>query len=65
MPTDKHIKAFEEIKVMLTSSPLYGNLIDETAEKYIYVDAASSTGVLGGVLLQKIGKALPTIFLNA
>jgi hypothetical protein len=42
---------------MMISSPLYGNLIDERADKYIYVDAASSTGVLGGVLLQKIGNS--------
>jgi len=52
-PTDKHRQAFEQIKLMLTQSPLYGNLIDETATKYLWVDAATSSGVLGAVLAQK------------
>ena len=56
-PTEIHRKAFNEVITMMISSPLYGNLIDERADKYIYVDAASSTGVLGGVLLQKIGNS--------
>ncbi len=39
---------------MLLKEPLYGNLINEIAEKFLFVDAASSTGVLGAVLMQKI-----------
>ncbi len=39
---------------MLIREPLFCNLIDEKAEKFLFVDAASSTGVLGSVLLQKI-----------
>ncbi len=53
-PTKKHKQAFEEIKLMLIREPLFCNLIDEKAEKFLFVDAASSTGVLGSVLLQKI-----------
>ena len=33
--------------------PLFSHLIDEKAEKILFVDAATSTGVLGGVLAQK------------
>jgi hypothetical protein len=52
-PTEKHKRAFEEIKLMLIREPLFCNLIDEKAEKFLFVDDASSTGVLGSVLLQK------------
>ncbi len=40
-------KAFDDIKEMLLKEPLYGNLINEKAEKFLFVDAASSTGVWG------------------
>ena len=53
-PTEKHRKVFEEIKQMLIREPLFCNLIDERAEKFLFVDAATSTGVLGSVLLQRI-----------
>jgi hypothetical protein len=53
-PTEKHRQVFEEIKFMLIREPLFCNLIKEKAEKFLFVDAASSTGVLGSVLLQKI-----------
>jgi hypothetical protein len=53
-PTPAQRKAFEDIKEMLLREPLYGNLINEKAEKFLFVDAASSTGVLGAVLMQKI-----------
>jgi hypothetical protein len=53
MANDDHRKAFEQIKVLLTQEPLFGNLIDETADKYLWVDAATSSGVLGAVLAQK------------
>jgi hypothetical protein len=39
---------------MLPSAPLFGNLIDEKAKKYLWVDAATRSGVLGAVLAQKI-----------
>ncbi|MFN9897345.1 MAG: hypothetical protein ACK55Z_00850, partial [bacterium] len=53
-PTPAQRKAFDDIKEMLLKEPLYGNLINEKAEKFLFVDAASSTGVLGAVLMQKI-----------
>ena len=52
--TEKHVKAFESIKELLTREPLFCNLIDETAEKYLWCDAATGSGVLAGVLAQKI-----------
>jgi len=39
----------------LIQKPLFSNLIDEKAEKFLWVDAATSSGVLGGVLAQKLG----------
>ena len=53
-PTPAQRTAFEQIKVMLISEPLFGNLINERAEKFMFVDAASSTGVLGCTLAQRI-----------
>ena len=53
-PTEKHKLAFEQIKKMLINEPLFGNLIDEKADKLLWVDAATSSGVLGAVLAQKI-----------
>jgi len=53
-PTPAQRKAFDDIKEMLLKERLYGNLINEKAEKFLFVDAASSTGVLGAVLMQKI-----------
>ena len=52
--TQKHVDAFESIKEMLTREPLFCNLIDETAEKYLWCDAATGSGVLAGVLAQRI-----------
>ena len=52
-PTDQQIRAFESIKTLLVEKPLFSHLIDEKAEKILFVDAATSTGVLGGVLAQK------------
>jgi hypothetical protein len=52
--TEEHRKAFKEIKDMLISQPLFSQFIDEKAEKYLWVDAATSSGVLGAVLAQKI-----------
>jgi hypothetical protein len=52
--TQKHVDAFEKIKDMLTREPLFCNLIDEKAEKYLWCDAATGSGVLAGVLAQKI-----------
>jgi len=52
-PTTAQRAAFEKVKKMLISEPLFTNLIDEKAEKYLWVDAATSSGVLGAVLAQK------------
>jgi hypothetical protein len=61
----KHCEAFEHIKTLLTKEPLFRNLIDEKAEKYLWVDVATSSGTLGAVLAQKTystpgEKSLPT-----
>jgi len=53
-PTEKQIAAFHTLKQILISEPLFCNLIDEKANKYLFVDAATSSGVLGAVLAQKI-----------
>jgi hypothetical protein len=51
-PTDEHKTAFQ--KDLLVSQPLFSQLIDETAKKYLWVDAATSSGSLGAVLAQKV-----------
>ena len=50
----KHIEAFNQIKDMLTREPIFCHLIDEKAEKYLFVDASTGSGVLGAVLAQKL-----------
>jgi len=54
--TEKHKEAFKQIKEMLTQEPIFCNLINEKAEKYLWVDAATSSGVVGAVLAQRITK---------
>jgi len=54
LPTEKHHQAFEKIKKLLIEKPLYSNLINEKADKFLWVDAATTSGVLGAVLAQKI-----------
>ncbi|MEI6382006.1 MAG: hypothetical protein WCO81_14200, partial [Cyanobacteriota bacterium ELA615] len=49
----KHVDAFNEIKQMLISAPLFNNLIDERAEKYLWVDASTTSNVIGCVLAQR------------
>jgi len=56
LPTEKHKQAFEKIKTLLLKEPLFCNLIREDAPKYLWVDAASSSGCLGAVLAQRIEK---------
>ena len=51
---NKHIEAFNQIKEMLTREPIFCHLIKEHAEKYLWVDAATGSGVLGAVLAQKL-----------
>jgi Reverse transcriptase (RNA-dependent DNA polymerase)/RNase H-like domain found in reverse transcriptase/Integrase zinc binding domain len=53
-PEKKHHEAFEIIKSMLLAEPLFCNLINEKSTKYLWVDAASSSGCLGAVLAQRI-----------
>ena len=65
LPYDTQKKAFESIKQMLLSEPLFCNLIEPNSTKYIFVDTSTSTGYLGAVLLQQIDgkqgeKLLPT-----
>ena len=62
----KHKDAFEQIKEMLITEPVFCHLIDEYAEKYLWVDAATGSGVLGAVLAQKVTpnsntKVVPTV----
>ena len=64
-PTECHRQAFDKIKGMLVSEPLFCNLIDEHATKYMFVDACTTTSTLGCTLLQRIDnctdeKVLPT-----
>jgi hypothetical protein len=40
-PESKHHKAFENIKRMLLSEPIFCNLVDEHATKYMFVDACT------------------------
>jgi hypothetical protein len=47
-PTEEHKRAFEHVKSLLTKQPLFNNLIDEKAEKFLWVDASTSGAVLGG-----------------
>jgi hypothetical protein len=66
--TEKHQNAFNKIKELLLTEPLFCNLINEKSVKYLWVDAASSSGCLGAVLAQRIQgteseKYLPT-FMN-
>jgi Reverse transcriptase (RNA-dependent DNA polymerase)/RNase H-like domain found in reverse transcriptase len=52
--TPAQLEAFEKIKSLLVSQPLFANLINEKAEKYLFCDAATKSGVMGAVLLQRI-----------
>ena len=53
IPNDEQREMFTKIKKAMASGPLFNNLVDETAEKYLWVDAATSSGVIGAVLAQK------------
>jgi hypothetical protein len=59
-PNEDHISAFKIIKEMLLREPLFCNLIRFDAEKYLWVDAASSSGCLGAVLAQAIDNRYST-----
>ena len=52
-PKEEHYRAFESLKKLLVSAPLYGNLIDPTAPKYLWVDASTCPGTIGAVLAQQ------------
>ena len=65
VPNESHRNAFNQIKLLLTQSPLFAHLIDEHAPKYLWVDAATGSGVLGAVLAQQVHgnkdeKVIPT-----
>jgi hypothetical protein len=64
-PEAVHYKTFEKLKQMLISEPIFCNLVDEHATKYMFVDACTTTSTLGCTLLQRIDtksddKILPT-----
>jgi hypothetical protein len=64
-PEPCHFKTFEKLKNMLISEPIFCNLVDEHATKYMFVDACTTTSTLGCTLLQRIDsksddKILPT-----
>ena len=52
-PTQEHRDIFEKLKIALVSQPLFNNLVDEAAPKYLWVDAATGSGVIGAVLAQQ------------
>ena len=52
----RHTDAFNQIKSLLTKEPIFCHLIDEKADKYLWVDAATGSGVLGAVLAQHVHK---------
>ncbi len=52
-PTEIQRQVFEKIKTAMITGPLFNNLIDEAAEKYLWVDASTSSNVVGAVLAQK------------
>ena len=65
IPNEEHHQAFENVKKMLISEPLFCHLIDPKATKYLFLDASTNTGCLSAVLLQRIDgekgeKILPT-----
>ena len=41
-PEEKHLVAFEKIKTLLTTTPLYTNLIDPLGKFYLFSDASTS-----------------------
>ena len=53
-PTEVHRHAFESIKKMLVSAPLFNNLIDEKADKIMWCDASTGSSVISCILAQKI-----------
>ena len=52
-PNEEHRHAFEELKKILISRPLFNNLIHPQSKKYLFVDASTSTCTLGAVLAQQ------------
>ncbi len=52
-PTEEQSQVFEKIKTAMITGPLFNNLIDEAAEKYLWVNASTSSNIVGAVLAQK------------
>jgi hypothetical protein len=50
--TQEHRDIFVKVKEALVSQPLFNNLVDEAAPKYLWVDASTGSGVIGAVLAQ-------------
>ena len=43
-PTTEQIEAFQQLKIAITSEPVFGNIISPNSEKLIFVDASSQEG---------------------
>ena len=52
-PTNNHLQAFEKLKTLLTSQPIYSNIIDPNLDKVLFVDA-SDKGCYSAVLGQLV-----------
>jgi len=42
VPTELHREIFEKVKLAMVNQPLFNNLIDIAAEKYLWVDTSTS-----------------------
>ena len=52
-PDDSHKEAFERLKTLLTTTPVYSNIIDPKLKKLLFVDA-SDKGSYSAVLCQLV-----------
>jgi hypothetical protein len=59
-PEQKHYVAFENIKQLLTTTPLYTNLIDPNGKFYLFSDASTSEGASYSAVLAQIQKSNQT-----
>ena len=58
--SEKHITAFNRVKELLTSQPLYCQMVDPAADKIIFVDASSLA--YGSVLLTRLNDNNQPVF---
>ena len=58
----RHIEAFEEIKLALTRAPIFQNILDPAAPKFLFTDASpGETGAYSAVLIQVAHQPTPKI----